>query len=350
MRARKWLLFLAIAATAVVPAWALGVWVSSAFIPPVEKAAPQPALVFAEADLTFGPIPESEQIERELRLTNTSADTITIERFEKSCSCLGIEPAGRFTIQPGETTVLRIKLKSAIPLGAKLTADGLFSETVSVDAVAAGVKPVRFSATIRFTVQQTVRFDPPVVQLGVVSHREPIRVTATLTLRDPIQEVRVLPHSDWDVTVTPMGRDQRELVATPARPGVPRFVNDPLQVVPVGSDGVERPARPLLIRGEVKLDITSTPADIPLGRVKVGTTVEESFRLSSLTSRRFEVLRATIDAAEDTVTVEPTDPNQFHLRSRTTAGGDQVRWVTVTVKQDHGQTCEVRVPVRYFGE
>lgn len=352
MRARKWLLFVAIAVVAVIAARSLGLWAGSAFFPSVENASPQPALVFAEEDLTFGPIPESEQIERELRLTNTSAEPVTVERFETSCACLRVEPVGRLTLTAGETRTLRIKLNASIPANAKLSSDGLFHETVTVDAVVpvAVTITARVRTEVRYTVRQTILFDPPVVSLGVVSHREPVTVKATLTLRPPIQDVRVLPHPVWAVSVVGKGDGVREVTATPTRPGEPRVVNDPLQVVPVGSDGQDRPARPLLIRGEVKLDIASTPADIPLGRVKVGTTVEESFRLSSLTGRKFEVLRATTDAAEDSVTVDPTDANQLHLRVRTTASGDQERRVTVTVKQDDGQVCEVRVPVRYFGE
>jgi hypothetical protein len=316
MRARKWILFVVLAVVAVIAARSLGLWAGSAFFPSVENAAPQPALVFADEDLTFGPIPESESVERELRLTNTSAEPVTVERFEKSCSCLGIEPTCHFTVPPGETAVLRVKLKAAIPFGAKLSSDGLFSEMMSVDAVVAGVKPTRFSATVRFTVQQTVRFDPPVVHLGVVSHREPVRVKATIGLRDPIREVRVLPHSEWDVTVTPTGKGQRELVATPARPGMPRFVNDPLQVVPVGGDGVERPARPLQVRGEVKSDVVSSPSVISLGRVKTGTDVVGSFRLASLTGRTFKVVKVHGETSDLRIEPDTVDPFTFSVHCR----------------------------------
>ncbi len=199
MRTRKFLLFAVLAVAAVVTARVLGVWVGGLFFSPPTTPTPAPALVFAAEDLTFGPIPESEPIERDLRLTNTTAEPISVERFDTSCSCLGIEPGGNITLAAGETKTLRIKLKAAIPANAKLSADGLFDETVTVTAVVpVAVNPARrLPAEFRYTVRQTVAFDPP-----VVSHREPLTAKATLTLRSPITDVRVLPHPEWVVTVT----------------------------------------------------------------------------------------------------------------------------------------------------
>jgi hypothetical protein len=352
MRARKFLLIAGVAIVAVVAARALGLWVGESLFSPPTNPTSTPALVFAEGDLTFGPIPESEQVERELRLTNTSAEPITIERFETTCSCLGVETAGGLTLAGGETKSLRIKLKASIPVNANLPADGLFHETVTVTAVVPATVhlPRRLPTQFRYTVRQTVAFDPPVVSFGVVSHREPLVAKATLTMLPPITDVRVLPHPEWDVKVTAKGKHQREVMATPTRLGVPRVLNDLLQVVPVGQDGEERPTRFVAIRGEVMQDIVSTPADLSLGRVKVGTTVEDSCRLISLTGRKFEVGLATSDKPEVTTSADPSDPCLLNLRVRTTATSDQVRWVVVTVKQDNGQACDVRIPVRYLGE
>ncbi len=188
------------------------------------------------------------------------------------------------------------------------------------------------------------------VSLGVVSPRVVVVPNTTLTIRPPIKDVRVLPHPHWNVSETVKGDGVREITATPAKPGEPRVLNDLLQVVPVGTDGEDRPVRFLTVRGEVKQDVVSTPADLPLGRVKVGTTFEESFRLVSLTGRTFEVIQATSATADAAITRDTTDPMQFNVRVQSTATGDQERWVTVTAKQDDGTTCVVKVPVRYFGE
>jgi len=352
MRARKFIFVGVLVLVGVAAARGLGLWVSGQFISQTSPASPSPALLFNTADLTFGPIPESELIERELRLTNTTAEPITVERFDTSCSCLGVEPTGPLTLAGGETITLRIKLKASIPGNARLTADDLFEETVTVNAaVPKAISPTgHLPAEFRYTVRQTIRFEPAVVSLGVVSHREPLVAKTTLTVRPPIKDVRVLPHPEWTVTVGAKGDDVREITVTPTRPGEPRVLNDLLQVVPVGTDGEDRPVRFLTVRGEVKQDVVSTPADIPLGRVKVSTTVEESFRLTSLTGRTFEVTQPTSVTPEATVTADPTDPRQFHVRVRTSGTGDQVLWVVVAAKQDNGQACEVRVPVRYFGE
>jgi hypothetical protein len=353
MRVRKILLIAVIAVAAVAAARILGLWVGGQLFSSPTNATPTPVLVFAEEDLTFGSIPESEQVERELRITNTSAEPVTIERFETSCSCLGVEPTGPLTAQPGEIKALRIKLNASIPTGAQLTPDGLFVEDVTVGAVvSAGSNPQeeRFFATLRYTVRQTVRFDPPVVQLGVVSHREPVQVKSTLILLPPIQDVRVLPHPEWVVTATSKGDHQREITAIPARPGIPRVVNDPVQLVPVGNDGKDRPERSLFIRGEIKQDIISTPNDIPLGRVTIGMTAEETFRLTSLTNRRFDVLKLSSEAADVAVSTDPSDAKLLTVRLTTKDRGAQVRWVSVLVKQDDGSNCEVRVPIKYHGE
>jgi hypothetical protein len=352
MRARKIIFVGVLMLAAVAVARGLGLWVSGQFTSPTAPASPPPALVFESADLTFGPIPESELIERDLHLTNTTAEPITVERFDTSCSCLGVEPAGPLTLVGGESKTLRIKLKAAIPGHAKLSADDLFEESVTVSAVVSkAISPTgRVPAEFRYTVRQTIRFEPAVVSLGVVSHREPVVAKTTLTIRPPIKDVRVLPHPHWNVSETAKGDGVREITATPAKPGEPRVLNDLLQVVPVGTDGEDRPVRFLTVRGEVKQDVVSTPADLPLGRVKVGTTFEESFRLVSLTGRTFEVIQATSATADAAITRDTTDPMQFNVRVQSTATGDQERWVTVTAKQDDGTTCVVKVPIRYFGE
>lgn len=352
MRARKFLLFAVLVVAAIVVTRGLGLWVGGQFLsPPTTQPAPRPALAFAEDDLTFGPIPESEPIERDLRLTNTTAEPITVERFDTSCSCLGVEPAGSLTLAAGETKTLRIKLKASIPANAKLSADGLFDETVTVTAVVPTmVHPTgRLRAEFRYTVRQTVRFEPAAVQLGVVSHREPLTAKATLTLRSPITEVRVLPHPEWVVSVTAKG-DTRELALTPTKPGVPRVVNDSIQVIPVGGDGEDRPARPLGIRGEVKHDITSSPPDILLGRLTLGTKSEETIRLVSRTNREFTVPILPTATDDIVVVASDTDPLSFTLRIDIRGRGEQERHLSVTVRQDDGTDATLRIPIRYLGE
>lgn len=350
MRARKLLLIGVVAVIGVIAARALGLWTANQFgSTPDSSQAPTPALVFAEEDLTFGPVPESESVERELRITNTSTEAVTIDHFDKSCSCLGVEPNQQVVVGPGETRTLRIKLKTAIPHGQVATDDGMYHETVDVAAVWGDGKGQRVEVTLRYSVQQTVGFDPADVRLGVVSHREPVRVTATVTLLPPITDIRVLHHPDWVVNVTAKGGGNREVTATPARPGELRVVNDSLQVVPVGADGEERPARPLFIRGEVRLDVVSLPADLPLGLLTVGTTVEESFRLKSLTNRPFEVMKVESDSPDVTVMADPTDRKLFTARAKVAGRGNQERWVTVTVRQDDTSEVMVRIPIRYLG-
>ncbi len=352
MRARKLLLIAVVLVTAVVVARGLGLWVGGQFFTSPTNPTPAPALVFAAEDLTFGPIPESEPVERELRLTNTTAEPITVERFETSCSCLGVEPAGSLTLAAGETKTLRIKLKAAIPSNAKLSGDGLFDETVTVTAVVpTTVHPTgRLRAEFRYTVRQTVRFEPAVVQLGVVSHREPLTAKATLTLRPPIADVRVLPHPEWAVKLADGGNGRREIVATPIRPGVPRAVNDTLQFVPVGSDGVDRPARPLTLRGEVNHDITSSPTDILLGRLRLGTKTEETIRFVSRTNRKFTVLTLPTVTDDVEVVASETDTLSFTLRIEIRGRGGQERHLSVTVRQDDGTDVTLRIPIRYLGE
>jgi hypothetical protein len=352
MPTRKLMVAIVLTVGAVVAARARGLWVGEQLSP--RKPTPDaPALVFATDDLTFGPIPEGESIERELRLTNTSKVPVAVERWERSCSCLGIEPAGNFTVPPGETTVLRVMLNASIPANGKLSDDGLYREQVNLDAVAVappGVAAPRFSAVVRFTVRPTLRFDPPGVKFGVVSHREPLVVKTTVTLLPPITEIRVVPHPEWDVTVTTKGDTQREIVATPKKPGEPRVVNDALQLQPIGSDGKARPSRPLLLKGEVRSDIVSSPADIPLGRVKVGVTVDESFRVLSLTGRKFEVVSLSAEPHELIVRRDTADETLFLVRAAVTERGQKQCIVTVIAKQDDGQLHTLRVPVCYSGE
>jgi hypothetical protein len=150
--------------------------------------------------------------------------------------------------------------------------------------------------------------------------------------------------------VTAKGDGVREITATPTKPGEVRAVNDTLRVIPVGSDGEDRPERGLTIRGEVKSDVIANPADISLGRVKVGSEWEESFTITSLTKRPFVIERVNGDSDEVTAAVAAAENKQLRVRVRVTGNGEQVRWVTVAVKEDDGRASQVRIPVRYFGE
>ncbi len=151
------------------------------------------------------------------------------------------------------------------------------------------------------------------------------------------------------VTVTAKGTT-RELVFTPTRPGVTRVVSDSIQLVPVGSDGEDRPTRPLAIRGDVKHDISSSPTDILLGRLTLGSKTEEAVRLVSRTNRKFTVL--TLPTATDDIVVvaSETDPQSFTLRIEISGRGEQERHLSVTVRQDDGTDATVRIPIRYLGE
>jgi hypothetical protein len=165
----------------------------------------------------------------------------------------------------------------------------------------------------------------------------------------PATKLRAVAHEDWTVTITGEG-NTRELVAVLKQPGVPRPLNDLIEVIPSDDSGVNRPAHGLKVVGEIKPDVVGSPALLPLGRVKVGSVVEESFRLVSLSGRKFEVLEVAGETADVTVTKESSDPKAYTARVTVTGTGEQTRRITAKVKQDDGNQAFSTLLVRYHGE
>jgi hypothetical protein len=347
-RALKWVIVCGVVIVGVVVAKVGGDRVAGWLwgTPPAE-----PKLEFAADDLTFGPVLDSEQTERELRLTNPSAQAVIVERFETSCSCLVGDPSGGFVIAPGEMKVLRLKLRGSIPVNRQPNDDGLHTETVNIRAVysIANGKPMRAEASIRYTIRADLRIDPSEVAVGVVSHREPLTVKTKLILYPPVEAVRVKPHPLWVVSISGEGMT-RELVAVPTKLGVPRKLDETIHLIPISANKLDNPVKSFRIHGEIKPDITSSPADVSIGRVAVGKTPEESFRLVSQTQRRFEVTQVGSESLDATILTDPADSFGFVVRVRATAREDQERKVWVKVKQDDGSELTVTIPVRYYGE
>jgi Protein of unknown function (DUF1573) len=350
---RRNFVFIGMAVTAITVAVLAGTVVGNALRTNASTAKATVPLVFVVEDLTFGPVPESEQIEHELRVTNVSSDEVRIDRFTTSCTCLGVEPKNGIVLQPSETKAIRIKLKGVVPDEQRSSSDGKVSTTVEVSAVIRAPgngKWMPVTATLRFSIQRAIRFEPAYTGLGIVSHREPVIVNAIVTLFPPVVDVRVLPNPEWQVRITKMDENRRAIRAQPTQIGVPRVLNDTLYVVPYSSVGVELPHGKFAISGEIKADVVSLPAQIPLGRVECGVTVEESFRLTSLTNRSFDVVKVEPGTPDVVVTADPMDPKVFSARVETKEKGEQERLVVIRVRQNDGNELTVRIPIRYLGQ
>ncbi len=310
--------------------------------------------LLVEVETTADPIREADQFSREVSLTNGSSLPITLNGFENSCSCLSVQPSGPAVLVPSETKPYMITLKGLIPDRAKVEDDGVFRESVTltpVYSVGESAKLHRTTAEIRYAIRAAIRLTPTVLNLGVVSDRlaDGSR-TVTCQLLDGTANVAVEPHAEWSASIELDTPRTRVIRLVPRNPGTVRSVSDVVRVVPLDESGAKLPARSLPIVGEVKADIQSEPVSVPFGRVAVGDTVEDVFRLVSLTQRPFTIAGVTSASGDVAVVPQPTDATSYLVRLTAKHLGEQELAVAVRVKQDDGREVTAAVPVRYRGE
>lgn len=351
MRARKWALIAVVVVVAVVAARGLGLWVGGFLSRTHGDDGSQQPLVYADEDLDFGLLPEGDKVTRPVRITNQTAETITLGRFEYSCSCLEIEPGRDVVFEPGQTRTFHMTVHTGIPDGAAPTG-GVYERVVDIAAVrtsAGGHKPGRSLASLRYRLEATVIFDPDRVDVGTVSHLDPLSVQSKVTFGPRVADVRIIPHPEWDVRWLPASHGDHVFRATPTRRGEVRLLSSQIMFLPVAADGSELPPRSFTIKGEVRPDVGGWPASLPLGRMSMNQETEESVRFVSLTDRHFTVIEVEGDEG---VTVEPNDPEKVSVRVRVRASGEgeQRRSVRARIRTDEGGEFKAVVPVTYFSD
>jgi hypothetical protein len=191
------------------------------------------------------------------------------------------------------------------------------------------------------------------IELGHVSVREPkVEKRVSIEVSRDVVSLDYDASVFWSVDLAPSDEQTRVIHATIQSKGLlaARKVSDRIRFHPVGSNDVRLPSKELAISGHIVEDIGSYPNEIQLGRHELGQVVQEAIQLRSLTKRGFSV--KLIRTSESSLEVTPATDHESHtylVRVRVASRGDTHHCVTFGVTECDGRTCELIVPIRYFG-
>ncbi|MGL4551379.1 MAG: DUF1573 domain-containing protein [Gemmataceae bacterium] len=317
----------------------------------------QPVLVVAKGSLDFGEVWEDDAFRWTVRIDNPGPHDVQIDDFRTNCNCTSIEP--RTVVVPrGGGADVRLVLD--------LTSTRSATAAQSVQLFVASIAPViRGQADDRpewWTIRGRVRklIGERVTKIDFGHHSE---------LAQPLAPQKQMIHSLAPLrrldASEPTGRFGVAVVATDEIGHRFEIEVNPLKAFAAGplegevslrlvaKDGRPLPARRVLLRGRIVPDIEASPPVIVLGVHEVGTVVDDTFSLRSLTGRRFRVTRLTAEgegvAAETAASDRENPSNSVKVVARVQHKGKTQGVVRAVVTSVDGREQEVVVPVWFQG-
>jgi hypothetical protein len=318
-----------------------------------EPPSSPPDLVVPESDLDLGRVYETHALKHNFRLTNPGNRVVTITKFNTSCECLGITPGTKVVLQPHETKTFTMKLALVWrPNKAGSPAEPFrvsFGAVYSVE----GEGPLTTFWRLTCVIVPTLKFKPPVLQLGAQSKRQSaIEQTMAIEATEEVRRIEVEPSSRWGVDIVRVqGTSPNQFRAVVRSRGELRLgeVSDVVRLTPIGRDKKPLPAKELKIVGEIVQDVVASPRDVHHGRQSCGTSAAEVIQLRSLTDRLFRVKKVSVRGGDLAVTPLPGSGSYYSLRLRFSKPGDQEAVAEFMIRDEDGAEYSIAVPVRYHG-
>jgi hypothetical protein len=310
------------------------------------KARVEPAVI------ELGTIPEGNEFERFLTVTNDGDSVLVIQDVKTSCGCTAAGVEGSVELKPGESKEIKVTFNSR-------GMDGGITKKVTVvtNDPNEGSKAVELKAVVHVA----VRWEPKYLSLDGVRQKQPWEKTAVLQAdRDlglQVKSAFILggrpnekPTELFDVEVGQLRQEgDRDAVdfQVRLRPDLgPQRFSETLVVLtnlPAGRDTLRLP-----IRGEIVGRITVRP---PYAVMRVVPPGEESVRDVTLTAAEgtFHVVSAEVQDNKLGVEVlEQDGGKQTLIRLRYVGEEDGASGVkTLKIVTDDPDQPEIEVPVRY---
>ncbi|MGH2571858.1 MAG: DUF1573 domain-containing protein [bacterium] len=311
------------------------------------KARVEPAVI------ELGTIPEGNEFERFLTVTNDGDAMLIIEDVKTSCGCTAAGVEGSVELKPGESKEIKVTFNSR-------GMDGGISKKVTV--VTNDPEETSRVVELKAVVHVPVRWEPKYLSLDGVRQKQPWEKTAILqadqSLGLQVKEAFILggrppdekPTELFDVEVGQVRKEtDRDAVdfKVSLRPGLgPQRFAETLVVLtnlPAGRDTLRLP-----IRGEIVGRITVRP---PYAVMRVVPPGEESVRDVTLTAAEgtFHVVSAEVQDGKLSVEVlEQEGAKQTLIRLHYVGEEDGAGGVkTLKIVTDDPDQPEIQVPVRY---
>jgi hypothetical protein len=302
--------------------------------------------------LDFGEVWDRSDFSSTLSITNRWQEDIEIKRFNVTCTCTRIEPS-TLVIRAGQTRDVRLDLNLRTNLKPGLPVQDFEAQISPEFSVG---KPISESIwwTIRGRVRSAMQFDPSFVDFGRVSELAQPKMSGRTTIKalTSIQKLTATSTSpNYSVEVkkrTLDGSDLFDLIVTPQKPLSKGAILFSVDIVPELADGSCLPVRQLQVAGKIVGDVESSPQAVINGACLVGTTLEHSIVLRSLTGGPFDVTEVRCEGEGLSIERVGNEPS-FRITQRINARGDQLGKVILGVRTEVGRNDEVVVPVSSFG-
>jgi hypothetical protein len=314
-------------------------------------------LAIAGEELDLGRVWETKSLDHLVHMRNTADRSVTISRFEKSCSCLEIAPDAGVTLQPGEAVAVNLTLALTPRFGRTEMTDGepfvvRFAAVYAVDGRAEETAEWQ----VKVVTVPTLRLRPPVVQFGTRSERQPpLELRARIEANKGVESIQAVDPSGGAVEILPESTERSPaaftVVLRDKTKRVPGRVSDVIRLTPVDGQGNRLPEKELKIVGEVVHDVVAQPREIHHGRQTCGTRAEETIRLTSLGGTPFRVV-GVMSSSPDLQAVplsEDEGGRLYSLRMRFERAEDQEARAEFTIREEDGNEFGITVPVRYHG-
>jgi len=316
-------------------------------------------LQVSDEGLNIGTVYETGGYIHRLHITNPNSAPITIQQFQRSCTCADISPGQNVTLLGGETVQFTLDLDLAIRTPkADLSRDHPFLIELSPVCVTPDGRTFIQVWRIAGTVRPTIRTNPMALWLGPISEKQKLfEASFEVETSSYVKRIETEPHSAWTTRCAPNENvaDRYTITIEPKTSLTPRAISDTIKIIPVGTDDRRLPAKEVKLTGEITRDVVSSPQVVHFGPRNLGASCERLFQLRSLTNRRFRVERTAIEG-EDLQVVPDAAPNeQFtqsaacRVRQKVAKAGEQESKVTFRIHDEDGATYDISVPIRYFG-
>ncbi len=322
---------------------------------PWANPGPPAGLLVAPDHLNFGEAWEQDLFVWVFPVENSLDQDVVIDSFSTSCSCTAVEPPS-LTIPAGAKRDLRLVLNLVANTRKPSDSESApFDVTIRPIARCGGTAQPPVSWNVRGRVRSVVSLDRSSVDLGRHSclSQESIKQVICIKSFPNLQKLLVDGDSPTlKVEVHPVESNPREfrLSISPAGTKV-GSLDSRLHVTTVLMDGTRLTGKSLVVTGSIVEDIQVSPPEISFAAVKVGTQLEETITIYSLTQR---VLKVTGFSSEsDNIRVEAKQGEKFEapavsVRVRVEKQGQSRERVNLHVKAAEEETT-ISVPVSYWG-
>ncbi|MBX9623358.1 MAG: hypothetical protein K2X82_06050 [Gemmataceae bacterium] len=345
----------AVAGLACAAAFYLGSLASDAVTP--KPVAGPPAVVVNglavdAADLALGEVWETPHFVARIRVRNVAAEPRTVTGWERSCVCVGVEPAS-LTLAPGEAAALTVSadLTRRDPHHRGLARR---DATLRVRPVFAGDFAPADGWVLTAAVRSHISLEAPELVFGddLAAGGPPKSRKLKVAAHGPLARVEAEPDSPAvSARVEPAGPDRYAVVVTPS-PALPAGpFRCTVAVRAVTPDGVAHPAAPFDVSGAVGSPVRVFPRTVLVGEVAVPGAVTAEVTVI-LPAGGWAVERVEADAAG--VDVQPVGPGptggtQYRITRPLTRPGVGQLEARFVVRGPDGQGETVPVEVRWFG-